>query len=449
MNFGVIMYQTSASKGQELVAQRMTKELASRGGKAVLITSRFHDFEPVIFARELKRKGGYVSYYDDELGVTVYRVESRKVDWPPRRIEFTNFVSALDRIAEELDLDVLITHSTLWNGPDLAALFVSWKKRIVAHEGGRRPLFCHMSHYQPPTSWHYSKKERGWRQTWNDYVLGRIIREADMLLVATPAAERHMVELGARRDQCLLFPGGIEVPSRHSEDELAEFRRRHGLLNHERLVTFLGTVEERKNVKAVLRVARSFTRQKGTVFVIAGRPEGKYAESVLRAAKKAPNVVVLGEISDEEKSALIRTSYVNLIMSRLEALGLTQLEFMSAGVPVVTSGVGGQSWIVRNGQTGVVLDGPDDIRGAASAIAKLLRDRAYWETLSRNAEKSASQFTMRALVRNLMRRLKEIMKRVEAEGKLATGQALKKRGGVVRKSMLFPGMDELSESSLW
>ena len=58
MNFGVIMYQTSASKGQELVAQRMTKELASRGGKAVLITSRFHDFEPVIFARELMRKGG-------------------------------------------------------------------------------------------------------------------------------------------------------------------------------------------------------------------------------------------------------------------------------------------------------------------------------------------------------------------------------------------------------
>lgn len=448
MNFGVIMYQTSASKGQELVAQRMTRELASRGGRAVLITSRFHDFEPVIFARELRRKGGYVSYYDDELGITVYRVESRKVDWPPRRIEFTNFVSLLDRIAEELDLDVLITHSTLWNGPDLTALFVSWKKRIVPHEGGKRPLFCHMSHYQPPTSRRYSKKERGWRQTWNDYVLGRIIREADILLVATPAAERHMVELGARRDQCLLFPGGIEVRARHSEEELAKFRREHGLSSRDRLVTFLGTVEERKNVKAVLRVANSLARLKGAVFVIAGRAEGRYADSVLRAAESAPNVVVLGEISDEEKSALIRASYLNLIMSRLEALGLTQLEFMSRGVPVVTSGVGGQSWIVRNGQTGVVLDGPDDIRGAASAVAELLGDKAYRERLSRNAEKFASQFTMPVLVKNLMRKLKEITKR-EAEERLPAAQGPKGRVRAARAPLLFPGMDELSESSLW
>ena len=446
MNFGVIMYQTSASKGQELVAQRMTRELEAQGGRAVLITSRFHDFEPVISAMELKRKGGYVGYYDDELGVTVFRVESRKVDWPPRRIEFTNFVSVLDRIVEELGLDVLITHSTLWNGPDLTALFVSWKKRTVAEEGGKRPLFCHMSHYQPPTILHYSRRERGWRQTWNDYVLKRIIGEADLLLITTPAAERHMVELGARRDHCFLFPGGIEPPARHTDEELAKFRLAHGLLAQERLVTFLGTLEERKNVKAVLKVARSLARVHGTVFAIAGRPEGGYAKSVIRAAKRAPNVVVLGEISDEEKSALIRTTYLNLTMSRLEALGLTQLEFMSAGVPVVTSGVGGQSWIVRHRQTGIVLNGPEDVRGAASAISKLVRDRAYRERLGRNSEKFASQFTMKALVGSLMKKLKEIKKQ-EGGGKHTAGRDIKEGWGVTR-ALLRPDAAELAEPSL-
>ena len=446
MNFGVIMYQTSASKGQELVAQRMTRELASHG-RAVLITSRYHDFEPVITAKELKRKGGCVSYFDDELGITVNRVESRKVDWPPRRIEFTNFVSTLDRLVEELDLDVLITHSTLWNGPDLTALFVSWKKRVVADEGGKRPIFCHMSHYQPPTSWHYSRKERGWRQTWNDYILKRIIQEADLLLITTPAAERHMVELGATRDQCLLFPGGIEVPARRSHEELAEFRQKHGIVGHPKLVTYLGTVEERKNVRGVLKVANSLKRDE-TIFVVAGRPEGGYAESVLEAAKTAPNVVVLGEISDHEKSSLIRSSYINLTMSRLEALGLTQLEFMSAGVPVVTSGVGGQSWVVKHGQTGVVLEGPEDIRGATEAITKLLGDRAYWEKFSRNAEKFASQFTMRALVSDLLKKLKEVTRQAEAGRKAPGGQRLKGRVGAFTRSFSFPGMDELTEASL-
>ena len=404
MNFGVIMYQTSTSKGQELVAQRMTKELAAQGDRAVLITSWFHDFKPVISTDEVRRNGGYVSYQDDRRGVTVYRVDSRKVEWPPRRIEFTNFVSILDRIVGELSLDVLITHSTLWNGPDLTALFVSWKRRIGAGEHEKRLVFCHMSHFQPP-SWRYSHQEREWRRAWNDYMLGRIVRETDILLGTTPAAERHMVELGARRDQCILFPGGIEVPPPRSHEELAEFRRRHGILPEEKLVTFLGTVEERKHVRAVVRVAKSLAEHRDIKFVIAGRMEGEYAVRVRADAEGLPNLVVLGEISEEEKADLIRSSILDITMSKLEALGLVQLEFMSAGVPVVTSGAGGQSWVVRNGQTGIVLEGPDDVAGAASAIVELARNHAYRERLGKSAEKFAADFTMKSLVRTLIKKI--------------------------------------------
>lgn len=411
MNFGVIMYQTSASKGQELVAQRMTKELAAQGHKAVLITSRFHDFQPVVSAREVVRNGGYLSYEDQTLGVTTYRVGSRKVDWPPRRIEFTNFVSVLDRIVGELDLDVLIAHSTLWNGPDLTALFTAWKKRLGADGKGKRIMFVHMSHFQPPASGRYALQEREWRRTWNDYVLRRVVSEADFLLVTTPAAERYMVELGARRDQCLLFPGGIEVPAERTDEEIDGFRRSNGIPPRDRIVSVLGTVEERKNTRGALRVAELLRDRRGIKLAIAGKLEGSYARKILEESREAPNVVVLGELSEEVKATLIRASFLNLTMSRLEALGLVQLEFMSAGVPVVSSGAGGQSWIVKNGHTGVIVDGPDDYAGAAAAIAALALDGAQREKLGRNAEKFASQFTMRALVRNLVKRL-EVKRRL-------------------------------------
>ncbi len=407
MNFGVIMYQTSTSKGQELVAQRMTKELASLGGKAVLITSRFHDFRPVISADEVRRNGDYVGRGDNTLGIEVYRVASRRVDWPPRRIEFSNFISTLDRIVGELDLDVLITHSTLWNGPDLTAQFVSWKRRVLVKSRGKQLAFCHMSHFQPPARERYSLQEREWRRAWNNYVLRRIIGEADLLLVTTPNDERHMVELGARRDQCLLFPGGVEVPRHPRAEELKEFRRRRGFNPEEKLVTFLGTVEERKNASAILRVAKLLLGRRNIRFVIAGRMEGGYARRALSRAHGAQNLSILGEISEDEKTALIRTSWLNLTMSRLEALGLTQLEFMSAGVPVVTSGVGGQSWVVRNGHTGIVLKGPRDTKGAVNAISALLDDPGYKATLGRNAERFASRCTMKALVKKLIARVQD------------------------------------------
>ena len=424
MNFGIVMYQTSASKGQELVAQRMTKELGSQGGKAILITSRFHDFRPVISADEVRRNGGYVRFQDTNLGIEVYRVESRKVDWPPRRIEFANFVSTLDRIVGELDLDVLITHSTLWNGPDLAAQFVAWKRRIFAERGSGHLVFCHMSHFQPPARQRYSLQEREWRRSWNEYVLKRIIMEADLLLVTTPQAERHMVELGARRDQCTLFPGGIEVPRSLTTEELEEFRRRRGVRSGEKIATCLGTVEERKNVEAIFRLAKLLRERKDLRFIIAGKMEGAYARRIMSIAGETPNVSILGEISDDEKDALIRASYLNLTMSKLEALGLTQLEFMSAGVPVVTSGVGGQAWVVKNGQTGVVLRGPHDTKGAADSIVKLLDDPEYRTKLGRNAERFASRLTMKSLVKELITRIGKISKLTEPEGEPVTDRGV-------------------------
>ena len=78
-----------------------------------------------------------------------------------------------------------------------------------------------------------------------------------------------------------------------------------------------------------------------------------------------PNVTYLGEINEQEKVLLIKASYINIILSRLEALGLTQMEFMYSGVPVVTSGVGGQKWLIHNGVEGLHVSGPEDIEGAA------------------------------------------------------------------------------------
>jgi glycosyltransferase involved in cell wall biosynthesis len=140
--------------------------------------------------------------------------------------------------------------------------------------------------------------------------------------------------------------------------------------------------------------------------VIAGRLQGEYSRKVLSRAKRLPNVSVIGEVSEDEKISLMRDSYLNITLSRLEALGLAQLEFMSYGVPVVTSGVGGQSWIVKTGETGVVLDGPEDLAGAAAAIEALVKDPLLRDRLGESARVFSSKFYMRTLVKNLVRELR-------------------------------------------
>ena len=97
---GVIMYQTSKSKGQELVAQRMVREFVKMGHEAHLITSIYHDGAEVISLADLRRTGGYMFIQDNELSIPVIRVDSYVARWPHRRIVFRDFMSALSNIVE-------------------------------------------------------------------------------------------------------------------------------------------------------------------------------------------------------------------------------------------------------------------------------------------------------------------------------------------------------------
>jgi D-inositol-3-phosphate glycosyltransferase len=201
------MYQTSASKGQELVAQRMVKDFNALGQTAFLITSIYHDGAEVISAGSLRNCKGFAFVEDPELGIPVIRVDSYTVTWPRRRIFFKDFVDVLGRIVEEYNLNVLITHSTLWNGPEEVAKFVSWRRYMRDVGGYKDPIiFCHMSHFQEPSPQRYSLVERTFRMAWNRLALSQILRTANLVLVVTPLEKVAKVKMGADPQKMPLLP---------------------------------------------------------------------------------------------------------------------------------------------------------------------------------------------------------------------------------------------------
>ncbi|HUK49765.1 MAG TPA: glycosyltransferase family 4 protein [Terriglobales bacterium] len=400
---GVIIYQTSTSKGQELVAERMVWYFRKLGHEAYLITSVYHDGVETLSENSLG-DDGYLLIDDAQLHIPIIRVASTTSRWPPRRVLFKDSIYTLEKIVNEFKLNVLITHSTLWNGPEEVAKFVEWRRNVKEFGGYQDPVvFCHMSHFQEPSSSRYSLVERSFRLAWNRLSLKTILRVANLVLVVTPFEKESKVKLGADPNKCFLFPGGIDDQSfmRYEISARQDVYRTLGLDEELKIVAYLGTIEERKNPKAVLQVAERLKDRRDVRFVIAGRGHSEYGDSVKEWAARLPNVTYLGDIGDREKAQLIEISFLNILMSRMEALGLTQLEFMFRGVPVITSAVGGQSWIIRDERDGVHVEGPDDIDGASEAILSLLNDAERWHRLSVNAKKRAAEFTLTKLVKDL------------------------------------------------
>lgn len=404
------MYQTSLTKGQELVAQNMVREFRVLGYDAYLITSVYHDgVATEVTNDEARKRGGYVHIFDRTLNIPVIRVNSGPASWPPRRIMFEDFIGMLTQLVDELDLNVLITHSTLWNGPEEAAKFIRWRKEMISKGAPYQPiLFCHMSHFQEPSGERYAMYERSYREIWGNTVLSQIMEEADLILVTTPYEKEFMKRMGADNDKIMLFPGGIDDVSISLGDAKA-FRSQYLLGSNKKLISYLGTVEERKNTMAVIQIANHLSKRRDIHFIIAGKLEGKYGKQLKEKASKVKNVSVLGAVSDRDKAGLIKASFANILMSRSEALGISQLEFMSMGVPVITSGTGGQSWIIRSGFDGYVVNGPDDIKGAASAVERLVDNPQQRDRFGKNAANFASRFSMRMLVQSLGKRLENML----------------------------------------
>jgi glycosyltransferase involved in cell wall biosynthesis len=401
---GVIMYQTSNSKGQELVAQRMVRNFNRLGQKAFLITSVFHDNQEVIPAKSLRQSKGYIFCEDEVLKVPVIRVDSYVATWPPRRIVLRDFIHILESIVDEYKLNVLITHSTLWNAPEEVAKFIIWRRDMRNLGGYRDPIaFCHMSHFQEPSPQRYSLVELAYRTAWNKFSLSKVIETANLVLVVTPFEKQAKVKMGAKPDKCFLFPGGVddEVFLRYAADDAGEFLKRHDINPKTRIISYLGTIEERKNPLSVLKVAESLKNRSDIHFILAGKGGSAYAKEVQKIADNLPNVSYLGEIDDHEKIQLIKVSYLNILMSRLEALGIAQLEFMYHGVPVITSATGGQSWIIQNGIEGLHVKGPEDIKGAATAIKRLIKDEGSYRKMSLNSREKAGKFITSRLVAEL------------------------------------------------
>jgi glycosyltransferase involved in cell wall biosynthesis len=85
-----------------------------------------------------------------------------------------------------------------------------------------------------------------------------------------------------------------------------------------------------------------------------------------------------------------------VLPSRVEPFGIVVLEALRAGCPVVVSGRGGASEIVRDGIDGLVVD-PVQTDALSTSVARLLTDKELARRLSKSGRVRVAEFDWRSI----------------------------------------------------
>ena len=142
-------------------------------------------------------------------------------------------------------------------------------------------------------------------------------------------------------------------------------------------VLFVGTLEPRKNVGALLDAWELLgDRGVSTPLVLAGAAPAGAAPLLARVSSPplAGRVEYRGYVPAAAREALYAGARAIVLPSLDEGFGLTALEAMSAGIPLVASNRGSLPEVA--GDAGALVD-PTDVRQLADALERVLRDRAW------------------------------------------------------------------------
>ncbi|MFL9953555.1 glycosyltransferase family 4 protein [Paraburkholderia nemoris] len=144
-------------------------------------------------------------------------------------------------------------------------------------------------------------------------------------------------------------------------------RAKFGLPADAFLLLFVGDLRTpRKNLGTVLQALKHLPEH--VQIAVAGFLPGSPYPEQAKALGIAHRVHFLGLV--KEMPVLMHSVDAFVFPSRYEAMSLSLLEAMAAGLPVVTARTAGGAEIITP-ECGIVLDDPDDPKALASAVARL------------------------------------------------------------------------------
>ena len=356
LRVGIVCYPTFGGSG--VVATELGKALAVQG----------HEVHFITYNQPVRLGSFHPGVYYHEVEVSKYPL----FEYPPYEVVLT---SKMVEVVQTHNLNLLHVHYAI---PHASAAVNA--KRILADAGLIVPVVTTLH----GTDITLLGKDASFKP-----VITHAINASDVVTTVSQSLKDDTVRLfEVSRDVEVVH--NFVCPSHFERPPDLEFRSQLSPKG----TPILCHVSNFRPVKRVLDVIDTFARVRAerevTLLMVGDGPDRAHAEARCRELDLALDVVFLGKVKNPIEPLLI--SDLLLLPSETESFGLVALEAMAAGVPVVSSNVGGLPEVNVQEETGFLRD-VGDVEGMAQDALAILDDGAL-RGFKQRAKARAAEFTI-------------------------------------------------------
>jgi len=228
---------------------------------------------------------------------------------------------------------------------------------------------------------------------YNKSALQLTLRLADKIITPSPYVYNESPIMRKFADKTFLIPPGVDPNIYKPGKSFA--RRKYNLPQDSKIILFVGAMNRGHAHKGVSILLKAFSevRSNDAHLVLVGGgnmiPEYKKLAKFLGIANKT---TFTGFIDEKSLIDLYRGSYMLVLptVTAAEGFGMVLIEANACGKPVIGSKIGGIKYVIKEGETGLLVP-PGDPNELANAMERLLDDERLAKKMGSKGRKMVQE----------------------------------------------------------
>jgi len=222
----------------------------------------------------------------------------------------------------------------------------------------------------------------------NKYVFTRILSKINGIIGLTEHITNYAKQFGKDTTKYFTIPNGVNTELfKKNLNKKVEYRKKYGINQNSIVFLFCTRFEHVKGIIEFAEAANNIVKKSGIEIVIAGK--GSLGSQVKKIIGNSEHIHLFDWQPQEQIHELYIASDVFVLPSRFEALPLTIIEAMNAGLHIIYTPVGGVPEILEGYSTKTILSrvSTDEIENVVFKVISKFRSPDNMNELLEYAQK--------------------------------------------------------------